>query len=295
MKQKKLELIEAAIKLFAEKGFQSTSVQDIVTEYGISKGAFYNYFSSKEELLLAIFDHYYAILRTKILEISEADLAPREKMKKQIKAQFEFFIQHRDFIVMHIREQNHSINKELRKYLQKNIIETIKWYESHLIMIYGEEIRPFIGDVILSLDGIRNSYLRVTIFERIQVNLDTLSEFIMKRIDELVVSFLEKGEQPVIGSYGIDSFFRTSWEAKSRPEEEVVDILNRMKAALERLPLKPEKQEELMEAADFLVKEATNIPIKKYIFQGLLTNFKGIEELEEQRQQIGNLLGIKLL
>jgi AcrR family transcriptional regulator len=295
MKQKKIELLETAIKLFAEKGFQSTSVQDIVTEYGISKGAFYTYFSSKEELLLAIFDYYYAILRSKIVEISETELAPRDKMKEQIKAQFEFFIQHRDFIVMHIREQNHSINKELRKYLQKNIAETIKWYESHLMMIYGDKIRPFIGDVILSLDGIRNSYLRVTIFQGIQINVDRLSEFIMKRIDELVVSFLEKGEEPVIGSNGIDAFFQTRCKENSKPEEEVVHILKEMKSILEQLPLKAEKQQELMDAADFLLKEAASMPIKKYVFQGLLTNFKGIKELEEQRQKIGGLLGIKLL
>ncbi|MEH7546671.1 MULTISPECIES: TetR/AcrR family transcriptional regulator [Bacillaceae] len=48
MKQK---LIETGIQLFDQNGFKSTSVQDIVQLLGVTKGTFYYYFNSKEELL----------------------------------------------------------------------------------------------------------------------------------------------------------------------------------------------------------------------------------------------------
>ncbi|MDN3015300.1 TetR/AcrR family transcriptional regulator [Paenibacillus sp. BSR1-1] len=48
MKQK---IMETGIHLFHQNGFKSTSVQDIVQEMGVTKGTFYYYFSSKEELL----------------------------------------------------------------------------------------------------------------------------------------------------------------------------------------------------------------------------------------------------
>ncbi|NNV07226.1 TetR/AcrR family transcriptional regulator [Geobacillus sp. C56-T2] len=47
----KEKLMEAAVELFEEKGFKETSVQEIVEAVGATKGAFYYYYKSKEELL----------------------------------------------------------------------------------------------------------------------------------------------------------------------------------------------------------------------------------------------------
>lgn len=52
--QSKTQIINTALRLFASKGFASTSVADIAREAGISKGLLYNYFPSKEKLLLGI-------------------------------------------------------------------------------------------------------------------------------------------------------------------------------------------------------------------------------------------------
>ncbi|PVG81909.1 TetR family transcriptional regulator [Nocardioides gansuensis] len=48
-------LVEVALRLFAEKGFESTSVQDVVSAAGVTKGAMYHYFGSKDELLAEIY------------------------------------------------------------------------------------------------------------------------------------------------------------------------------------------------------------------------------------------------
>jgi AcrR family transcriptional regulator len=48
-------LVEVALKLFAEKGFESTSVQDVVSAAGVTKGAMYHYFSSKDDLLAEVY------------------------------------------------------------------------------------------------------------------------------------------------------------------------------------------------------------------------------------------------
>lgn len=51
-------IINAALKLFGEKGFQATSLQEIIQAAGCSKGAFYHYFPSKEDLLLMFHDTF---------------------------------------------------------------------------------------------------------------------------------------------------------------------------------------------------------------------------------------------
>src|ERR1700712_2984884 len=45
------EIITAAIRLFARQGFQATSMADIIAESGLSAGAIYGYYKSKDELV----------------------------------------------------------------------------------------------------------------------------------------------------------------------------------------------------------------------------------------------------
>ncbi len=49
-------IVEATLQCFALKGYHSTSISDIAKAAGISKGLIYNYFSSKRDLIRAIFD-----------------------------------------------------------------------------------------------------------------------------------------------------------------------------------------------------------------------------------------------
>ena len=50
------KILAAALELFANKGYNATSIDSIAKKAGISKGLIYNYFESKEKILRAIFD-----------------------------------------------------------------------------------------------------------------------------------------------------------------------------------------------------------------------------------------------
>ncbi|MFD2444697.1 TetR/AcrR family transcriptional regulator [Bacillus sp. CGMCC 1.16607] len=52
--KRKQEILESALICFAKKGFETSTVDDIVAQSGISKGAIYNYFKSKEEIYLEL-------------------------------------------------------------------------------------------------------------------------------------------------------------------------------------------------------------------------------------------------
>src|SRR5580692_3927817 len=51
-------ILKTALLLFLEKGYKNVSYQDLVKKIGLSKGAIYHYFASKEELLNAVFDFF---------------------------------------------------------------------------------------------------------------------------------------------------------------------------------------------------------------------------------------------
>ena len=51
------KIIDAAMKLFLEKGYENTTMQDIVEASGMSKGAIYHYFKSKQEIVAYLSDY----------------------------------------------------------------------------------------------------------------------------------------------------------------------------------------------------------------------------------------------
>jgi TetR/AcrR family transcriptional regulator, repressor for uid operon len=57
------KIIEAAIESFAQTGFDKTKMEDIAKRLGLSKGTIYLYFNSKEDLFLAICEHYVKVMR----------------------------------------------------------------------------------------------------------------------------------------------------------------------------------------------------------------------------------------
>ncbi len=54
--ERRSEFIAAAQNLFYSKGYESTSVNDLISVVGVSKGAFYHYFDSKQAVLEALVD-----------------------------------------------------------------------------------------------------------------------------------------------------------------------------------------------------------------------------------------------
>src|SRR5574342_123030 len=69
------KIMESAIKLFSNQGYNKASVDDICTEAGISKGAFYHHFESKQELFLALLDGWLQTIDNAI-EASKDKTAP---------------------------------------------------------------------------------------------------------------------------------------------------------------------------------------------------------------------------
>ena len=54
----KNQILEAALRVFVKSGFSKTTMEDIVNESGLSKGAIYHHYGSKKELFLALIDYW---------------------------------------------------------------------------------------------------------------------------------------------------------------------------------------------------------------------------------------------
>lgn len=63
------DVSRAAVQLFAAQGYANTSVQQIVAAAGVTKGAMYHYFQSKDDLLFDIYDRLLSLQKTRLDEI----------------------------------------------------------------------------------------------------------------------------------------------------------------------------------------------------------------------------------
>src|SRR5437879_13359743 len=75
------ELLDAAVRVFAHKGFHTSRVGDIAEEAGVAHGLLYHYFSSKDEVLDTIFRETWSALLEEIDEIESSDEPAREQLQ----------------------------------------------------------------------------------------------------------------------------------------------------------------------------------------------------------------------
>ena len=95
---RKLEFLQTALELFYEKGYEHTTIQDIIDHLGVSKGAFYHYFKSKEDVIVALARSYTdrAVTIMKTI-MSRSDLSAVDKLNEILRSVNEFKFREREW------------------------------------------------------------------------------------------------------------------------------------------------------------------------------------------------------
>lgn len=78
--QKRMQIINSALEIFAQKGYHTTTIADIAKHAGIAKGLMYNYFTSKEELLHSILIEGYELITENFDPNHDGILEPHEML-----------------------------------------------------------------------------------------------------------------------------------------------------------------------------------------------------------------------
>ena len=186
---RKEQIIEVAMKLFAEKGYHATSMQEIAEHSHLAKGSLYNYFKSKEEIVLSIFQYHYDQLFQQFAHIaSDRSLTAREKFLKQLSLQIEAFEQHKEIVQMHMGDHAQKVSEDVHALVLRIRSHLFDWYVQSLINMYGERIRPFVLDCAIMLNGMVKEYLFFALFEQKPFSFQRLAPFLMRRLDALVDS-----------------------------------------------------------------------------------------------------------
>ncbi|MBV9614052.1 MAG: TetR family transcriptional regulator [Ktedonobacteraceae bacterium] len=95
---RRVELLKAARGIFAEKGYEATTVSEIVTRAGVAQGTFYLYFPSKVSIAVELAGEVQEKIKAAILEAYAHTKKPEEWINKSIQAAFDITGQYRDVL-----------------------------------------------------------------------------------------------------------------------------------------------------------------------------------------------------
>src|ERR1700683_5290047 len=85
------EILRVAARLFRDKGYRATNLQEVADHFGVRRPAIYYYFANKVEILLEIHNRLLETLMAQLEEISAMELSPDEKLRRAITGQVEVY------------------------------------------------------------------------------------------------------------------------------------------------------------------------------------------------------------
>lgn len=158
------EILEAAERLFAQKGFFPTTMSEIAEEAEFGTGTLYKFFKSKEDL-------YFTLINEKVEDINrlvKAELSQKgsaiERIKKVLELQFHFTEKNRDFFRIYISERSRfewNVKEDLGKGVHNKMVAYIrllaKVMEEGIRMGELKSLPPL--DLAHALVGMVNSFI----------------------------------------------------------------------------------------------------------------------------------------
>lgn len=191
---KKQLIMDKALELFAKQGFESTSVQQITDHCGISKGAFYLSFKSKDELIVALIDHFMRQFSADIDYVVNKEIIDENLLYDFYYTTFQSFHKHSDFTKILMKEPTHSFNEELflklhnyNKAIEKVILTMIE-------RLYGDQAIYLKYDLMFCIKGFMNTYSELFLLYKLPIDLDLLAQSLVEKTNllanNMTISFI---------------------------------------------------------------------------------------------------------
>lgn len=154
---KKQLILETAAQLFAAKGIDATSVQQITDACGISKGAFYLSFKSKDELIIAIIDYFVKDVASRIDQSVNEGQNPEQKLYNYYYYTFSIVQEHIILASVFFKEHTQFMSEELIQKMAHYDRMMNKLIENILLELYPQSAQH-VYDLAIIVRGFISGY-----------------------------------------------------------------------------------------------------------------------------------------
>jgi TetR/AcrR family fatty acid metabolism transcriptional regulator len=141
--ERRRQILDAAVRAFAKKGYHACRVSDIAEEAGVAYGLVYHYFESKDAVLESIFREMWGMMVAAINAIEEIEESPREQLRKSCAIVLRTWRDYPDVVRVLVREVARSGEQ-----LQREVEEIAHAFEAlGRIVERGQEQKVFRRDI----------------------------------------------------------------------------------------------------------------------------------------------------
>jgi TetR/AcrR family fatty acid metabolism transcriptional regulator len=141
--EKRRQILDAAVRAFAKKGYHASRVSDIAEEAGVAYGLVYHYFESKDAVLEAIFREMCGMMVDAINAVEQLGDPPREQLRKACAIVLRTWRDYPDVVRVLVREVARSGEQ-----LQREVEEIAHAFQAlQRIVERGQEERVFRTDL----------------------------------------------------------------------------------------------------------------------------------------------------
>ncbi|WP_436376605.1 TetR/AcrR family transcriptional regulator [Cytobacillus sp. BC1816] len=196
---KREAILETAVSLFAEKGYNQTSMQEIADGVGISKGSLYSFFTSKEELMISIYEHYQQLVFERVFIIGlDEDLPPLQKLEKQFTVQFEGILEYKAYMKMHMRGEAATNSKKISAMEHRMRGRLFSWLEKSLVSLYGEELSAYKWDMLFMIQSIYRTYMMLMVSGKAKISPAKIGKHIVRQLEAMAIDFIRGNSHPIL-------------------------------------------------------------------------------------------------
>jgi TetR/AcrR family transcriptional regulator, fatty acid metabolism regulator protein len=144
VKNSRQKILDAALKTFVTRGYHDTKVSEIAFYAGVAEGTLYNYFTSKEEMLLALFDEKWGGMIDDLRDSMDKIKEPNDKLKKMFTTVVKLFKKDRELAEIFLVDVKQS-SIFLNNYTVNRVVDFIDLIEE--ILIEGKETGVYRKDL----------------------------------------------------------------------------------------------------------------------------------------------------
>ena len=133
------EILRTAARLFQQRGYDATSMNDVAAALKLSKGGLYHHFQSKDEILFEIMNHAMEITQDRVLNPVRSIADPEERLRALIRLHIEVVLSPRDREITVMLHENHPLPPALRKRINARKKDYIHFLENLMAEVQKAE------------------------------------------------------------------------------------------------------------------------------------------------------------
>jgi AcrR family transcriptional regulator len=278
MLNRRQAVIDSAMKLFSEKGYLITTVDEIAREAGVSKGSFYKMFESKDELFKLNLNQISDALFEIVAHVHRLpNVTPLEKIEKFGAFFLQFVFQHKKFVINVCQEKfPFSFDLMVLEFEQK----IMNFAKDMLVSSYGHQIDDYIWDIATVLFGILKEYL-LNMLNINQSDIPAAAKIISGLMDASVQFFLNTRPTPVITTPEMRKRLETVQNSPLDKGDQVNALFQEIESKIDYMKVSKDLQKELYDALECLKEEMESDNPRTVLLKSLLGYLECYNQLSE--------------